>query len=627
MAAIWFMPQPLHAVVYDIHNVKSTEVSVGFTLDKYEAAHSTEKPLFFFAIASSPLQTISVHAQADTAGLSGNAKSIPVSPVSKGWAGSSYLKWFTFSPFMQVGRSVTAVMKGTITVGFNAGVLSGQKPSVRNGILYLGTSSSALRKTLASPQPALHFTKGLKLSVEKDGIYQLTGGDLRKYGVPVASIPGSSYKLYNDGIEVPLYVSNSFHSVLEDGDQILFYGRFLRGTQTYLSQFSNTNVYWLTWEGGAPGIRVAEVSGGQRKDITVFNNGTTSQILAHEFRDTIHLEQDNQMLFLGNVNVISEMADSVPASDADDWYWGIIGRDAITDFQIDVPSPTVSSDPSRTARMHIRFQGMSNVASISPNHRLYVYLNDNTPGTQPQIVEWSGQTSFDFISAPFPSSLLANGPNKITFSRVPLGSGQQVQTYPDLSALNWIEIDYYRTFAADSNQLVFKNSSLDQNGIFQFQVNGFTTPVLDLWDIGNSRLFTGFSAQSMTAKGKTSYTLVFQDSLTSAHTFFAQAASKRLAPARMSLDTMRRDWTSIAQADYVVITVDSFFNDFKPLVAAYAKKGLDGCACRYFRRLQFFFGRHRGPRKHPFSVEVPFLPFAGQASPLSASGRRHHPRS
>jgi|GEM_PF-1235910 hypothetical protein len=566
--AAWITPVPLDAVTYNLQAVRASDVTVGFACDKCDVSNGTVQPLLF-AVASSPSLTFSVHAYADSAG----GRALAVTPGAKGWAGTSYLQWFSIAPVAMQSAPGGTVAKGTISIALAAGMIIGQKPYVKNGVLYMGKSSE-LRKSLAVFQPGLLFSKGVKISVEKDGLYKITGASLRNLGVPIASVPGTQYKLYCNGIEVPICVSNSFHPVLQDGDEIYFYGKFLRGAQTYLAQFSNTNVYWLTWEGVTPGIRVSKVSGAQKKDVTVYSGGTNTQVLAHEFRDTIHLEQDNQMLFLGNVNVISEMADSVPGADSDDWYWGIIGRDAITDFQIDVPSPTLSTDPSLSGRMHVRLQGMSNVASVSPNHRFYIYLNDNVPGTNPQIAEWNGQAGFDFYSDPFPSSSFANGSNKITFSRVPLGSGQQAQAYPDLAALNWIEIEYYRTFAADSDRVVFKNGATDVDGIFQFQVKGFSAAALDLWDISNSRLFTGFSTQSSTTNGKTSYTLVFQDSLTTTHTFYAQTTAKRLAPARMSIDTVRRDWSSLARADYVIITVDSFIADFKPLADAYAKKGL-----------------------------------------------------
>ena len=574
LVAIWWalsVAWPTHAISYSIRGATASAVSVGFSLDKFEIAHISEQSSFILAVSSSPTQTLSLRVQSDSFAYPRTV--MPASLVHKGWAGSGFLQWFSFSPYRQTGKGLkTAIENGAITItAAGTGAVAGSKPYIKNSIVYLGTFTN-LAKALATPQPGGIFTRGVKVSVEKDGIYQINGAALRKLGVPIATIPGTVYKLYNSGAQVPLYVSNNFHAVLQDNDVILFYGKFLRGSNTSLSQFSNTNVYWLTWEGIAPGIRVAEASGGQRKDATVYSQGTSTEILAHEFYDTLHLEQDNQVLFLGSVNAVSEMGDSSQNLD-DNWYWGIIGASAITNFTIDVPSPTTSTDPSLTARLHIRFQGMSNVSSVSPNHRLYIYLNDNAPGGQEQIAEWDGQSKFDFVSSPFPSSLFQNDTNKITFSRVPKSSGQQLQTYPDLSALNWIEIEYYRNFVADKDHLLFKNSSSDVNGIYQFEVTGFSSGSFDLWDIGNFRLFTGFTVQSANAAGKPSYSLVFQDSLAAVHSFLAQTVSMRLAPARMSLDTIRRDWSGFAKADYVVVTVDSFFNDFRPFVNAYAKKG------------------------------------------------------
>ncbi len=572
VAIVWVACTPLFAVSYAIRGATGSSVTVGFSLSKSEISGIAGQSSFVLAVAASQSQSPSLRVVPDSS-LGGPSVILPVQEISKGWAGSAYLHWFSFSASRRLGNGpISAVEKGNIIISAS-GMSSAQRPFVKNGIVYTGVQA-ALAKALSFPQPGAGFSTGVKILVGKDGIYQIKGSDLKRLGVPTSSLSSSAYKLRVAGIEVPLYISNNFHPTLQDNDLILFYGQSLRGATTYMAQFSNTNVYWLSWEGGVPGVRVAEASGAQRKDITVYSQGSSTQILAHDFLDTVHLEQDNLMLFLGNAAVAGEMSDSMQNADPDDWYWGIIGQNAITTFQIDVPSPTLSTDPTLTARLHIRLQGMSNVQSISPNHQLYVYLNDNMPGGLEQVAQWNGQTKFDFTTSQFPSSLLKNGSNTITFSRVPLGSGQQAQSYPDLSALNWIEVEYSRTFTADSNQLVFKNSGSDVNGVYQFSVKGFSSNSLDLWDIGNFRLFTGFSTQSATAGGKTSFTLVFQDSLSAVRKYLAQTVSNRLVPARMVLDTIPGDWTYAAQADYVVVTVDSFFNDFKPFVDAYAKKGV-----------------------------------------------------
>jgi hypothetical protein len=564
---------PVNAVIYTLRSVTNSSVEIEFSLDNNEMKNACMQPCVL-AFSSSPTLTFKIIARALNAAQP-DFSSLPVSVLSKGWTVGSYLQWVSFSPCYSTAQGTReAVEKGRITIDFDAPVISAsaEHASIKNGIVHLAIVAGLKKNQQTVPFPP--YTSGVKMFLEKDGIYQVRAADLKRLGVPIASIPLARYKIYKDNTEIPLYIINSRQSVLQDDDLILFYGVALRGTNTRYTQYSNTSAYWLTWESLRPGMRITEVSGAQRKDLAVYRQGGYRVATGRDFYDTIHLEEDNDIRWLGSVDVVREMSDTSGFDDLDNWYWGKIGENALTEFKISVPSPAVSKDPSMTARLHIRLCGISSLSNLNPDHRLYLYLNDNPPGGKQQVIEWDGQNVFDFVSPPFPVSQLINGENKITFSRNASGSSQQILGDPDISALNWIEIEYFRTFTAGDDRLVFKNNALDVNGVAQFELHGFSSEELDLWDISDNRLITGYSVAKEKTNNSESYSLLFQDSLTSVHRFFAQTTAQRLLPAAMALDTIRTDWQALAQADYIIVTVDSFFNEFKPFVDAYAKKGI-----------------------------------------------------
>jgi hypothetical protein len=107
------------------------------------------------------------------------------------------------------------------------------------------------------------------MEIDRDGICMIETSKLRELGVPIERIRSRTYRLFQKGREIPIYISNAHHKTLEGDDHILFYCEALRLSADTLEQYSQTNVYWLTW-GTSTGSRVAVVSGGRRVDPTVY---------------------------------------------------------------------------------------------------------------------------------------------------------------------------------------------------------------------------------------------------------------------------------------------------------------------------------------------------------------------
>ncbi len=101
-----------------------------------------------------------------------------------------------------------------------------------------------------------------KIGVAEDGIYRLSGADLQAAGVPSTLPGGAKLQLWNNGMEVPIYVSSE--TTMSATDEMLFIGERNR---TYIDSFlfdnkemmlnpnlsliSDTTGYYLTWTNGA----------------------------------------------------------------------------------------------------------------------------------------------------------------------------------------------------------------------------------------------------------------------------------------------------------------------------------------------------------------------------------------
>lgn len=96
-----------------------------------------------------------------------------------------------------------------------------------------------------------------KINVVEDGIYRVATNALSNAGVPVASVPGSDWRLFHNGVQVPLYTSTN--DIFGATDFIEFFGEKNRSqieqhlfaqpdegmVNPWYSMFSDTGAYYL----------------------------------------------------------------------------------------------------------------------------------------------------------------------------------------------------------------------------------------------------------------------------------------------------------------------------------------------------------------------------------------------
>ena len=467
-----------------------------------------------------------------------------------------------FFPGLTAGVAISLFAGGTFSAPVTRSAIGASNSIVRT---IKTTPALSQKNALLSNISGIPFTVGLKIDVNADGIYELSYQSLKQAGVPVASIPSRFYRLFEQNKEIPLYLTTPENSPLQPGDKILFYGRFLRGNSSYFTQFSFTDAYWLTWNDTIVGIRTAVVSGELRVDEKNYSLGGAIDLNAHDFYDTIHLEEDNDIEWLGSIGTPSEMTEgTTPDSTLDIWYWGLIGATELTDFTVSLPSPSPSL--TGTARIRVGFMGLTSVDSIADDHQVTVLVNNNPAGGNNTAV-WDGQQAFVFTSDTFPVSRLQNGKNDVSFIVKNRG-------FEDRSALNWIEFEYPRTYRALDNTAVFKSSDNGVNQTVQFDIPGFSSQSIDLWDIKKNRLFTGFAVNQGSGLDRSFFTLTFQDSTDEPVAYWAQTVDKRCSPAAMRLDTIKNNWATLAGTDYVAIGPAAFRTTLQPLLDVHAKNGL-----------------------------------------------------
>jgi hypothetical protein len=398
---------------------------------------------------------------------------------------------------------------------------------LRNSILNYETAKA----WRSGPQPKVQVASAsldyltapsYKIPISQDGIYQLTYTDTLNAGIDVASVDPRTFKLYNQGGEVAIYVAGEDDGSFDSSDYVLFYGQKMN------TEYTDTNIYWLRVS-GSTGLRMSE------KDGSLTESPVTTP---SAFENSLHLEEDHW--YVSYLPMQEE---------ADHWYWDFIQATSgpvSKTFNATLHNLVVGSyTPTLRAKL---CGGLSN--SINPDHHVKIYVNDNL------VVDtwWDGQIEH-LTEADFPQSYLGEGTNVIKVE-CPNDTG----VGSDVIAINWFEIEYYDTYVAENDSLDFSG---DEVGTWEYHVDGFTTSDIEVFDVTNSDNVSFIINAVITPTS--SYTLKFEDTITGRAEYLALTTAQRLSPLSIALDTPSDLHSTSNGTDYIIITHSDFYTDVLPL--------------------------------------------------------------
>ena len=371
-----------------------------------------------------------------------------------------------------------------------------------------------------------------KLLVEQDGIYAVTGQELIDAGADLNTIAPNTLTLYNRDQKLPILVEGDGDGHFDAADRIIFAGSHNPGDDTWLSLFSETNVYWLTW-GSGTGARYARMSGAP--DLA---NPDTLDVAPV----TIHLEQD----------LLYDRLVSMPDTDADHWFWKLM-EDGL---EYDIPIPGPGNSGLGPLRIKAAFQGLTHTA-VTPDHHVLIKYNQ-------QIVDeatWDNQTPYLFDSG---NLYLSQGGTSHSVSfNLP---GDLANVAIDRIYLNWVEVSYTQPLQATHDSLSF-NSSYQPNSVLR--MSGFAAPGLYLLTNTGTQI-----TDIKTVRNGDDYSFIFADHSSVARTFYAASEKglKSVTGIQPTSETNLRNRSN--GADYIVITHHDFAEQAQQLVDLRSGQGL-----------------------------------------------------
>ena len=371
--------------------------------------------------------------------------------------------------------------------------------------------------------------RAFKLLVDQDGMYRVTYDDLQAAGFPLDGLVPASLRLHNRGQEAAIYVAGEQDGQFNPGDFFLFYGQNPR------SKYTDTNVYWLTWNEGADGLRMQA------------RLGTPAQALpvSGSFTRTVHLEQ----------NLLYRSA-QVSGPDLDRWYWRILPDpvSGATRTGFEVSLDQVSSQPvSATLR------GLFKSFSATPRHHTQVLVNNHLV----YDTYWPSLAEHSFTSR-FPQSFLIEGTNWITVVQP-----RDAPITADTLFINWLELDYARRYTAADDEMPFLGHAGDR----EYQLDGFSTASMQIFDVTAPEQPARITGAVIELLGET-YQARFQQNLAGEGRFVALSEARLRTPVKIFEDAASDLRASANGADYILITYHDFYDAVQPLADYRLGQGL-----------------------------------------------------
>lgn len=274
-----------------------------------------------------------------------------------------------------------------------------------SSIIIAATAAVAFWLWPSPPPPVGEAASGIvKILVDHDGMYRLTGDDLAQAGLTLATWDSDTLRLRTGETAVPYLL----HS-----DSLIFYG------QAPTNRYTPQRPYLL--EIGHPGTLISQ---------RPINRDDAPPV--SEMHQTLFLEENHLY------------AAEATSQGIDLWYWQEIPQQSSLPVTLNIPS--LSDAP---AELRLQLRGVTHNPQVENDHDLDLRLNGQPLAT----VRFDGQTVFT-DTIPIPSGLLKTGDNELLLDNTPEGA-----SFLDVVQLNWIELTYATPPTAVNDRLQFSRTS------------------------------------------------------------------------------------------------------------------------------------------------------------------------
>ena len=394
-----------------------------------------------------------------------------------------------------------------------------------------------------------------KIPVTRTDLYRITYNNIRAAGVTPEDVDLGTLRLESSGQKQGVYIfDENGNDTLDPDEQIIFYGRALSD-----NKFTDENVYWLHFALRGDPDTGLETSRVEERDVTP---KTPNLIPPTAFLTRVRFEEDVHHDVLDGTEIKSELADH--------YFWVAFRGGPLEtsrkDFPIELPLAVPRLEIERWGTLRLKFQGASRRGNAL--HQARISFNGLQLG---RIEEWKRQ-GFQIATRSIQHARIHH--NQVNFMRIEAldSNGTPAGSYDFY--LDWYELDYWRTFAADANRLEFNTNTEPRNrGRVQYEVRDIFDETIDVYELDENGIAGKLTGGEITRTGAR-HRILFEDVVEQYTRYFVISRSgyrsiNTLVPVPPT--TLR---SPSHQVDYVVITHPNFVESIQPLVEFRASQGL-----------------------------------------------------
>ena len=378
----------------------------------------------------------------------------------------------------------------------------------------------------------------VKLGIPLDGIYRIRFVDLQQVGVSVGSIDPRSFRAFNRGKEIPLFVSGEEDGIFSSNEYIEFpalrnYGtRDYRDISTgndeyaeYLNRYTDTSSSWLTW-GGVRGARMSANVGVQASSDTLT-----------WYTEMVHVEVNTMLQFIGGDVAVRQ---DPRWQSGDIWGWGWLGAGG--SFQAQFAASNIHFG-FPTAGVFARFASWG-AQSVVPAHRVRLRVN-NSDTLQALDVQQYQQV---LMQGNVPVDQLTNGLNTIRVHSLPTSSTVNFILF------DWADAEYPRQLVAVSDSLIFGFKNIVGRNVRTIRISGLTTQDVAIYKFAPSlkRITNAFFV------GSSTFTVSFADTVSPGDRYMIFSSQKIRTPLLRNPKSFINLRDPARRADYILITHKRF---------------------------------------------------------------------
>ena len=288
---------------------------------------------------------------------------------------------------------------------------------------------------------AMGVTAGVKLAVNEEGIYAVTGAMLENAGVALEQLKPADLGISCAGRPVARRVLGAEAGITAD-TRIIFYG------QPLVNRWTETNSYRLSWDASAvldmEKLQLAEKP--------------APELLT--FKDTLRLEENKQYGYLIWIPQPGEL---------DPWFWETIEPRRNATIAFDIPHLIPDAGDGQ---LRIYLRGRTSNTLVEPDHHVNVEFN----GTPVADVHFDGQAAC-IIDTALPGNSLKLEHNELVI-KCPADTKSRDL---DKVFLDRIEVDYARGFSYVARGLKLQLPE----GAAGFTITDITGAGIDLYDLSD----------------------------------------------------------------------------------------------------------------------------------------------